>query len=96
MPRRRGRPKKSETSTPELPEETGTAAPTRRRGRSSKKTEEEADDPSYQPTGTEQLEEGDEDAEQDSGVGALAWGLITAGGLGYGSSAVYGAEVMAR
>jgi len=42
------------------------------------------------------LEEGDEHAEEDWEVGALAWGLITAGGLGSGSSGVYGAEIMAR
>jgi len=29
-------------------------------------------------------------------VGALAWGLITAGGLGTGSASIYGAEVVAR
>jgi hypothetical protein len=42
------------------------------------------------------LEEGDEDATEDWEMGALAWGLITTGGLGLGSAAVYGAEVMAR
>lgn len=54
------------------------------------------DDESYQPTETDQLEEGDEDAEEDWDVGALAWGLITVGGLGAGSAAVYGAETMSR
>jgi hypothetical protein len=45
---------------------------------------------------SEDFEEGDEDAEEDSEVGALAWGLITAGGLGYGAASVYGGEIMAR
>ena len=49
----------------------------------------------YQPT-EGVLEEGDEDAEEDWEAGALAWGLISAGGLGVGSAAVYGAEVLAR
>jgi hypothetical protein len=89
--RRRGRPKKSETSTPELPDDT----PLRRRGRRPKKAAND-DGAAYEPTENGQLEEGDEDAEEDSEVGALAWGLITAGGLGYGSAAVYGAEIMAR
>ncbi|KAG0652051.1 hypothetical protein D0Z07_1420 [Hyphodiscus hymeniophilus] len=91
--RRRGRPKKSETSTPELADDAAMAHSPRRRVRSSKT--DEADD-AYRPAESEQLEEGDENAEEDSEVGALAWGLITAGGLGYGSASVYGAEVMAR
>jgi hypothetical protein len=89
----------SETSTPELPDEAALAPPPKRRGRFSKRSavdDEEGDDASYQPTKSEPLEEGDEDAEEDSEVGALAWGLITAGGLGYGSSSVFGAEIMAR
>lgn len=42
------------------------------------------------------VEEGDEDAPEDWEAGALAWGLITTGGLGKGSAGVYGAEIMAR
>jgi len=83
-----GRPKKSTWTA----ETNGSAAPLlRRRTRKSAETEE---DEAYQPT--ERLEEGDEDAEEDWEAGALAWGLITAGGLGAGSAAVYGAEIMAR
>jgi len=29
-------------------------------------------------------------------MAAFTWGLITAGGLGAGSAAVYGAEILAR
>jgi hypothetical protein len=95
---RRGRPRKLATSIPELGNEIS-SVPTRRGGRFSKKShteDEEGDDASYQPTESDQLEEGDENAEEDWEVGALAWGLITAGGLGNGSAAVYGAEIMAR
>ena len=55
----------------------------------------DADD-TYQPADNHQLEEGDENAEEDWEAGALAWGLTTAGGLGMGSAAIYGAEVIAR
>jgi hypothetical protein len=54
------------------------------------------DDASYQPTDSDQIEEGDENAEDDWETGALAWGLITAGGLATGSAAIYGAEILAR
>ena len=70
-------------------------SPPKRRGRSSKKSD-HVDDDAYEPAESDLLEEGDEDAEADSEVGALAWGLITVGGLGFGSSAVHGAEIMAR
>jgi len=93
IPRRRGRAKKSETSTPELPDDITSP---QRRGRVSKKTGEERDDASYQPTESDQFEEGDENVEEDTEVGALAWGLISAGGLGYGSASIYGADVTAR
>lgn len=92
-------PKLTETSTPKLAEKTNGTTYTRHRGQFSKKPtieEEEGDDASYHPTESDQLEEGYEDAEEDSEIGALAWGLITAGGLGYGSAAVYRAEIMAR
>jgi hypothetical protein len=56
----------------------------------------DANDASYQPAETDQMEEGDENSEDDWEAGALAWGLITAGGLGMGSAAIYGAEVIAR
>ena len=55
----------------------------------------DADD-AYQPTESDEMEEGDENAEDDWEAGALAWGLVTAGGLGMGSAAIYGAEVLAR
>jgi hypothetical protein len=41
-------------------------------------------------------EEGDEGQEEDWESAALAWGGIVAGGLGVGSSGVYGGEVRAR
>lgn len=88
--RRVGRPKKSETAEAD---DSSVSLPTRR-GRSSKKPRDVVD-PSYQPH-EDVLEEGDEDAEEDWEAGALAWGLISAGGLGVGSAAVYGAEVLAR
>ena len=94
--RRRGRPKKSDSLTPELLDETSTPPPTRRRHRASKKNDEDRDNAAYHPTESDQVEEGEEDADVDTEVGALAWGLITAGGLGYGSAAVFGAELMAR
>lgn len=71
----------------------------KRRGRPSKKAlsnGDDADDASYQPTESDQMEEGDENVEDDWEAGALAWGLITVGGLGMGSAAIYGAEVVAR
>ncbi|KAH8794060.1 hypothetical protein BGZ57DRAFT_937999 [Hyaloscypha finlandica] len=94
--RRRGRPRRSENNTPDLDE---TSAVSKRQGRSSRKVPtngDDADDASYQPMGSDQMEEGDENAEDDWEAGALAWGLITAGGLGMGSAAIYGAEVIAR
>jgi len=96
--RRRGRPKRSDNNTPDL-DDTITVSALKRRGRSSKQAltnGDDADDASYQPTESDQLEEGDENAEEDWEAGALAWGLITAGGLGMGSAAIYGAEIIAR
>jgi len=40
--------------------------------------------------------EGDEELEENWEIGALAWGIITATGLGAGSASVFGAEVVAR
>lgn len=71
----------------------------RRRGRPSKKsiTEEvKGEDPSYEPDAGADLEEGDDNNEEGWEAAALAWGLISAGGLAVGSAAVYGAEVLAR
>jgi len=72
----------------------------RRRGRPSKKStlahDGEDDDASYVPNEGSHLEEGDEEVEEDWEAAALAWGLISAGGLSVGSAAVYGAEVLAR
>ena len=44
----------------------------------------------------DELEEADEDVEEDWEAGALAWGLITAGGLGTGSAGVFGGKITAR
>lgn len=89
--RRPGRPKKHE--------EFDALAP-KRRGQSAKKAIEltngvDEDDASYEPTESEQLE-GDEDAKEDWEIGALAWGVLSVGGLGVGSTSVYGAEVIGR
>ena len=56
----------------------------------------DANDTTYKPDEIDEMEEGDENADEDWEVGALAWGLITAGGLGTGSASIYGAEVVAR
>ena len=56
----------------------------------------DGDDAAYEPTEREDFEEGDEDADQDWEIGALAWGLTTVGGLGYGAASIYGGEIMAR
>jgi hypothetical protein len=94
--RRVGRPKKSETSV-EQDDSSAVSVP-RRRGRSLKKLPvdtDEAVDPSYTPS-KGVIEEGDGDAEEDWEAAALAWGLVSVGGLGVGSGAVYGAEILAR
>lgn len=51
------------------------------------------EDGTYQPL-EQDVVEGNEDAEEDSEIAALAWGLITTGGLGVGSTAVYGAGMI--
>jgi len=87
--KRAGRPRKvaGEPSTP--------SAATKRRGRSGKETDDD-DDAAYQPSDDDQVIEGDDTAESDVEMAALAWGLIIAGGLASGSTGVYGAEMMAR
>jgi len=89
------------------PEENGTPAPTpRRRGRPRKvkpepahDPEEDPDDATYEPTPDDKagiigdVLPGD-DFDWESA--ALAWGLTALGGLGMGSSSVYGAECIAR
>jgi len=90
--RGRGRPRKSEASTvaqAELPED------------------DEAADADYVPPPSVRKNVGEHELEQaghgtDSGVAegaesaALAWGMLVLGGLGMGSSAVWGAEVVGR
>lgn len=91
------------------PEENGTPAPTpRRRGRPRKvkpehehDPEEDAQDATYVPTPDDDDKAsvmGDvlpgDDFDWESA--ALAWGLTALGGLGMGSSAVYGAECISR
>ncbi|KAE9379011.1 hypothetical protein N431DRAFT_396960 [Stipitochalara longipes BDJ] len=96
--RRRGRPKGSEKSTPDL-DETSTVSRLKHRGNSSRKAltnGDDANDPTYRPDESDEMEEGDENVDEDWEAGALAWGLITAGGLGMGSASIYGAEVVAR
>jgi hypothetical protein len=97
--RRRGRPKKPESSLDTADDTITVSVPnsTRRRGRSKRAhADEDADDASYQPTESDRMEEGDEDVKEVWEAGALAWGLITIGGLGKGSAGIYGAEIMAR
>lgn len=54
-------------------------------------------DSAYQPTEEESRIEGDEEAlEDDWEAAALAWGLVSTGGLGLGSCGVFGAECIAR
>ncbi|KAH7360658.1 hypothetical protein BKA65DRAFT_190203 [Rhexocercosporidium sp. MPI-PUGE-AT-0058] len=53
-------------------------------------------DDEYTPSEYERVDEGDEDAEEDFESAALAWGLLSIGGLGTGSAAVYGAETTSR
>ncbi|KAK0129733.1 hypothetical protein ONS96_000292 [Cadophora gregata f. sp. sojae] len=54
------------------------------------------DDDEYHPSDSERIDEGDEDNEADLEIAALAWGLLSVGGLGTGGSAVYGAEATSR
>jgi hypothetical protein len=84
--RRPGSRRKGET-----PEPTPTPAP--RRTRISRKPV--AED-TYQPAGRGITEEGDEEQEEDWESAALVWGEIIAGGLGFGSSGVYGGEIRTR
>jgi len=88
--RRPGRPKKSETA--ESNDESVTSAP-KRRGRA-RKSDTSADG-AYKPAEVVR-DEGDEEGDADWEVGALAWGLISALGLGTGSAGVFGAETTAR
>ncbi|KUJ12736.1 uncharacterized protein LY89DRAFT_699399 [Mollisia scopiformis] len=88
--RRPGRPKKHEEIDSNVP----------RRGRSAKKALEltngvDEDDAAYEPTESDPLE-GDEETGEDWEMGALTWGLLSVGGLGVGTAAVYGAEVVGR
>jgi hypothetical protein len=97
--RRARRPKKTESSLNAADDTITVSVPNspRRRGRSKRThADEDADDASYQPIEGDQMEEGDEDVKEDWEAGALAWGLITTGGLGKGSAGIYGAEIMAR
>jgi len=48
------------------------------------------------PEEDEDIVEGDEDEGEEWEIGALAWGLVTVGGLGAGSASVFGGEVLNR
>ncbi|KAH7418326.1 hypothetical protein BKA64DRAFT_564193, partial [Cadophora sp. MPI-SDFR-AT-0126] len=54
------------------------------------------DDDEYRPSVDEMIDEGDEETEGDLEIAALAWGLLSVGGLGIGGAAVYGAETTSR
>ncbi|RDW78424.1 hypothetical protein BP5796_06276 [Coleophoma crateriformis] len=85
--RTRGRPKKAEP----LATSNEVRVPKTRRRKQAEP------DSAYQPTADESRIEGDEEAmEDDWEAAALAWGLISAGGLGLGSCGVFGAECVAR
>lgn len=82
------------SATPSTALSTTTATPSKRRGRPAKKAEKD-EDKAYVPPETVQ-DEGDEAGSDDWEVGALAWGLVAAGGLGVGSAGVFGAETTGR
>lgn len=91
--RRVGRPKKTEGSAVSTSKENNTEATASRR---SARNVTRYEDEEYEPPGGDVVDEGDENADEDVEIAALAWGLITAGGLGGGSAAVYGAETLSR
>jgi len=81
-PRRRGRPRKTQRS---IDDTKATRKGTR------KEEEDKASVPPEPPSA-----EGDVIEEDDWEVGALAWGIVSAMGLGVGSAGVFGAEIAAR
>ena len=93
--RRAGRSKNLEDAAGDA---TIISGPISKRRGGAKKTavDDDADDASYEPVESEPVDEGDEDGEEDWEAAALAWGLITTGGLGTGSAGIYGAEITAR
>lgn len=48
------------------------------------------------PSDAEPIEEGDEEAEESWEAAALGWGFMSVAGLGVGSAAVLGGEVVDR
>ncbi|KAK3333822.1 hypothetical protein B0T19DRAFT_483803 [Cercophora scortea] len=90
-PRRRGRPRKTKPEPEPEPEPEPKAEPD---------LEELLGDETYQPTAGEEatLVQSDvvPDDDFDWESASLAWGLTALGGLGTGSSAVFGAECVAR
>ncbi|RDL40586.1 Uncharacterized protein BP5553_00565 [Venustampulla echinocandica] len=98
--RRSGRAKKNSAS-PDADESSSSASRLRRRGQLIAKElpkipSIDVNDAPYHPIEGDRLEEGDECVEGDWEAAALAWGIISTGGLGVGSAGVYGAEVRAR
>lgn len=90
--RNRGRPKKTESIASTEDVVAGPVA--RSRGRKAVSADADA---AYRPVDTGYEAEGDEEAvDDDWEAAALAWGLVAASGLGGGSSAVFGAECVAR
>ncbi|OJD30170.1 tetratricopeptide repeat protein 1 protein [Diplodia corticola] len=96
--RRRGRPKKTESSATQEPPSPVTRRSLRRR---SATHDSDADGASYAPppnveaelADLEHEEERDDTVAEDAEASALAWGLSLIGGLGLMSAAVMGAEV---
>jgi hypothetical protein len=68
----------------------------KRQTRSNKTAAEEETDSSYTPSDSGRLDEGDEEMDDNWEVGAWAWGILAAAGLGVGTAGVFGAEVVAR
>lgn len=79
-PRKVGRPRKYDTKTQTIV----------------KKRPAEDGDSAYSPSEASHVEEGDEEVEDNWEVAAWAWGIITSAGLGVGSPAVLGADVVGR
>ncbi|KAL2074351.1 hypothetical protein VTL71DRAFT_8129 [Oculimacula yallundae] len=104
-----GRPKKSAADNNTVIQESKTGSTARQRrgvvgstsssGKGTNRTrsgKRSGEDDEYMPSDDERLDEGDEDTEKDSEIAAFVWGLLSVGGLGTGSSAVYGAETISR
>jgi len=89
-----GRPKKIGTSKSTGTHEKTPSSTVTRRGVPASRNA--TDDDEYSPSDDERFAEGDENTEEQLEIAALAWGLLSVGGLGMGSAAVHGAESTSR